>query len=176
MAERYLAEELSNELSEAQLFTELTALDGEIVRELEARRTFHTTIGDGHYYVKLHFGVGWAEILKNLLQGRAPVLGAGNEWQALKRLHDAGVPTMTGVAFVEQGSKKEDKWYELEQTAKTQTSRLGRSLQRKLDLDETQIRIDGDVHTEVNPNCDCKYSGVAVISFPQVSGFNLQRV
>ena len=78
--------------------------------------------------------------------------------------------------FVEQGSKKEDKWYELEQKSKTQTSRLGRSLQRKLDLDETQIRIDGDVHTEVNPNCDCKYSGVAVISFPQVSGFNLQRV
>ena len=67
MAERYLAEELSNELSEAQLFTELTALDGEIVRELEARRTFHTTIGDGHYYVKLHFGVGWAEIQDILL-------------------------------------------------------------------------------------------------------------
>ena len=71
--------------------------------------------------------------------------------------------------FVEQGSKQEDKWYALEQNCKQQTSRLGRGIQRKLDLDETQIRVDGDVHTEVNPNCDCKYSGVAIISFPQVS-------
>ena len=78
--------------------------------------------------------------------------------------------------FVEQGSKKEDKWYELEQNAKQQTSRLGRSIQRKLDLDETQIRVDGDVRTEVNPNCDCKYSGVAIISFPQVRAPSLRSL
>jgi hypothetical protein len=71
--------------------------------------------------------------------------------------------------FVKQGSKQEDRWYEFEQKAKQHTSRLGRSIQRQLDLDETQIRVDGDVHTEVNPNCDCKYSGVAIISFPKLN-------
>lgn len=71
--------------------------------------------------------------------------------------------------FVEQYSKEEDRWYALEEKAKRHTSRLGRAIQRKLDLDETQIRVDGDVHTDVDPNCDCKYTGVAIISFPEVS-------
>ncbi|KAG7371868.1 hypothetical protein IV203_018010 [Nitzschia inconspicua] len=67
--------------------------------------------------------------------------------------------------FVEQDSKEEDRWHSLEEKAKQQTSRLGRNLQRRLDLDETQIRLDGDIHTEVDPNCNCKYTGMAVISF-----------
>jgi heptose I phosphotransferase len=54
--------------------------------------------------LKLHMGVGWREILKNLLALRWPVLGAGNEFAALARLNGAGVPTMTVAAFAEVGS------------------------------------------------------------------------
>jgi hypothetical protein len=35
--------------------------------------------------------VGWAEILKNLLSLRLPVLGAANEWRAIRRLAELGV-------------------------------------------------------------------------------------
>ncbi|WP_122748424.1 lipopolysaccharide core heptose(I) kinase RfaP, partial [Pseudomonas viridiflava] len=39
---------------------------------------------------------------------KLPVLGAGLEWDAIHRLQELGVPTMTGVAFGEKGSNPAD--------------------------------------------------------------------
>lgn len=85
-------------------FQAVEALQGEVFRELEARRTLRTEIGDRGYFVKIHRGVGWAEILKNLFCLRLPVLGAGNEWRAIEQLEQAGVDTMRGIAFGQRGS------------------------------------------------------------------------
>jgi hypothetical protein len=86
----------------------------------------------------------------------------GRQWKTIQL-------DFTSAGYLEQDSKEEDRWLRLEKKAKEQTSRLGRQLQRRLALDETQIRVDGDVHTEVDVSCDCKYTGVAIISFPKVS-------
>jgi heptose I phosphotransferase len=72
--------------------------------QLEGRRTLRTEIAGRGYYAKIHRGIGWGEIFKNLLSGRLPVLGAGNEWRALERLAALGVDTMRAVAFGERGS------------------------------------------------------------------------
>ena len=85
-------------------FVAVEALKGEVFRELEARRTLRTEAGGRAFFVKIHRGVGWGEILKNLLSGRLPVLGAANEWQAINRLASLGVDTMHGVAFGQRGS------------------------------------------------------------------------
>ncbi len=85
-------------------FAAVEALQGEVLRALEGRRTLRTEIAGRGYYVKIHRGIGWGEIFKNLLSGRLPVLGAGNEWRALKRLAVLGVDTMRAVAFGESGS------------------------------------------------------------------------
>ncbi|MBS7662264.1 lipopolysaccharide core heptose(I) kinase RfaP [Pseudomonas lalucatii] len=84
-------------------FAEVEALQGQVYRELEGRRTLRTEIEGRGYFVKIHRGIGWGEILKNLLSAKLPVLGAGQEWRALERLHQAGVPTMTAVAYGERG-------------------------------------------------------------------------
>jgi len=84
-------------------FAEVERLAGRVYRALEGRRTLRTEVNGRGYFVKIHHGVGWREILKNLATGKAPVLGAGNEWRALQRLHDAGVATMRAVAFGERG-------------------------------------------------------------------------
>ena len=68
------------------------------IRELEARRTLRTEVDGKGYFVKIHRGIGWAEIAKNLLTAKLPVLGAGQEWKAIQRLRQAGVPSMTAVA------------------------------------------------------------------------------
>lgn len=78
-------------------------LQGEVFRELEGRRTLRIEVAGQGYFVKIHRGVGWKEIVKNLLLLRLPVLGARNEWRALERLHQAGVPTMTAVGMGESG-------------------------------------------------------------------------
>jgi heptose I phosphotransferase len=85
-------------------FVAVEALRGEVFRELEARRTLRTEIDGRGYFVKIHRGVGWAEILKNLVTLRLPILGAGNEWRAIKRLTELGVATMRAVAFGQRGT------------------------------------------------------------------------
>ena len=80
-------------------FVAVEALEGQVLRALEGRRTFRTEVGGRGYYVKIHRGIGWGEIVKNLLSARLPVLGAGNEWLALQRLAELGVDTMHPVAF-----------------------------------------------------------------------------
>ncbi|SDV06584.1 heptose I phosphotransferase [Pseudomonas mucidolens] len=89
-------------------FAEVEKLDGQVYRELDARRTLRTEV-DGHgFFVKIHRGIGWAEILKNLITAKLPVLGAGQEWLAIQRLQAVGVPTMTAVAYGEKGSNPAD--------------------------------------------------------------------
>lgn len=85
-------------------FVAAEALQGQVLRELEGRRTLRTEISGRGYFVKIHRGVGWREILKNLMSARLPVLGAGNEWRALQRLHALGIDTMQAVAFGERGA------------------------------------------------------------------------
>jgi len=89
-------------------FVEVEALQGQVYRELEARRTLRTEVDGRGYFVKIHRGIGWGEIVKNLVTAKLPVLGAGQEWQAIERLHAVGVPTMTAVAYGERNSNPAD--------------------------------------------------------------------
>lgn len=85
-------------------FDAVEQLQGQVYRELDGRRTLRTEVQGRGYFVKIHRGIGWGEILKNLVTAKLPVLGAGQEWRAIERLHEVGVPTMTAVAYGERGS------------------------------------------------------------------------
>ncbi|HNS21163.1 MAG TPA: lipopolysaccharide core heptose(I) kinase RfaP [Sedimentisphaerales bacterium] len=80
-------------------FEQIETLQGDVLRAIKNRRTLRFCLNGRGYYIKIHHGVGWVEIVKNLLQGKVPVLGASNEWAALNRLQELGVETMTPVAF-----------------------------------------------------------------------------
>jgi heptose I phosphotransferase len=84
-------------------FAKVEALQGQVLREVEGRRTLRTEIDGRGYFAKIHRGVGWREIFKNLICLRLPVLGARNEWQAIERLEQLGIDTMRMVAFGERG-------------------------------------------------------------------------
>lgn len=85
-------------------FAAVDALEGEVFRERDGRRTFRTEIDGRGYFVKIHHGIGWGEIFKNLASGRAPILGAANEWLAIHRLEALGIDTMRAVAFGQRGA------------------------------------------------------------------------
>ena len=84
-------------------FDYIMQLDGELFRDMDNRRTMRFSLKGKRYFLKAHYGVGWGEIIKNLLQLRLPVLGARNEWLAIQRLESLGVETMTLVGFGERG-------------------------------------------------------------------------
>lgn len=75
-------------------FIEAEQLQGEIFRALEARKTLRFSLLDKSYFIKIHRGVGWFEIIENLIRLRLPVLGAENEYLAIKKLEQLNIDTM----------------------------------------------------------------------------------
>lgn len=101
----YLRDDLKNLFSERSV-TEFLAIDGETIKqEVASRRTYRFERDGRAFFIKAHFGVGWREIFKNLLLLKRPVLGAENEWRAIKRFAqpEVGIETMSLAAYGKQG-------------------------------------------------------------------------
>lgn len=73
-------------------------LEGDVFRRTRDRKTLRFEHAGRGYFIKIHYGVGWKEIAKNLLQLKLPVLDAGNEWRAVHLLKSLGIATMDAVA------------------------------------------------------------------------------
>ena len=76
---------------------------GEIARLHKNRRTYRLIFLGDPIFVKTHQGIGWREIIKNVLVGKMPIFGAKNEWQALKRLQELNIPSLEAVAYGAKG-------------------------------------------------------------------------
>ncbi len=101
--ELYLREEFRQLWQGCDPFKMVEAITGKVYRELDGRRTLRFELQGRGYFLKLHRGVGWGEIIKNLLQLRLPILGARNEKLAVEALQAAGVGTMSVAAFGQRG-------------------------------------------------------------------------
>jgi len=99
-----LAEPFKRLWAQRDAFEAVEALQGEVYRELEGRRTLRTEVEGKGYFGKLHRGICLCWIFKSLVTAKLPVRGAGQEWRAIQGLHEVGVPTMTAVAYGERGS------------------------------------------------------------------------
>ena len=126
MTVQYIGPEVAKWFSPVELFQQIDELEGELFREVAQRRTIKVNLGSKNYFAKIHYGVGWWEIIKNLLQCRFPVLGARNEWLAIKVLRDAGVPTMEVALFCESGKNP----------ARKRSAILTRSLEDRITLED----------------------------------------
>lgn len=104
MGEVYLREDFARRWQHVDPFVELERLATPPVRAVAQRRTFRFELDGRGYYAKVHHGVGWPEIFKNLLMGKAPVLDASNEFRAVQHLTDVGIATLRVAAFGTQGT------------------------------------------------------------------------
>ena len=95
----YLRQYFADSLKDNVRFDDLMSIAGEVYREAPGRRTVKFERGNKSYFIKTHTGVGWQEILKNLLYLRAPVVGALNEWHGVHRLTDLEIDTMTVAGY-----------------------------------------------------------------------------
>lgn len=89
--------------SNEPLFDQLMALQGEVFRAHKKRTTQRIQLGTRYFYIKQHRGVGWGEIFKCLLQGRKPILGAQNEWQAIQALQTVGIAVPRVYGYGKRG-------------------------------------------------------------------------
>ena len=99
-----LAPEIATHLGDGlSAFDRIFALTGRLFRHVEGRQTLQVEIGGETYFLKRHHGYGWKRIIRSLLAGRWPVLSARNEFEAIRRLNDVGIPSVEVVGFGERG-------------------------------------------------------------------------
>ena len=99
----YLRPDLAVHWSEIDAFEMARQQQGKIFRSKEGRRTLQFELGSKPYFLKLHEGVGWGEIIKNLVQLRLPIVGAKNEWEAIRFLEKHQLDTMKIAGYGQQG-------------------------------------------------------------------------
>lgn len=100
----YVREELHPLFTTEHTVRDFMNIDGEVVKHVvKSRRITRFDRHGRQFYMKCHYGVGWVEILKNLLTLRLPVTGARNEWLALKTLQQIGIDSMEVAAFGSEG-------------------------------------------------------------------------
>lgn len=91
-------------------FQQAFSVEGEVFRNIKNRKTMRFSAGGGFYFIKIHRPTGWGEILKNLFMFKMPVLGAENEYKAIRLLESLNVPAMEIAAYGKRGilpSRKE---------------------------------------------------------------------
>lgn len=98
-----LRTDLQAEFAGDSAFDRLLRLEGKVYRHVAGRRTVRFELAGRSYFLKAHAGVGWREIVKNLLQGRLPVLGAANEKEAIEALQRLGIETMSIAGYGVRG-------------------------------------------------------------------------
>lgn len=88
---------------EERSFDGMMAIDGQVHRAKEGRRTVSFRRGGRDFFIKQHRGIGWGAILRELVELRKPVLGARDEYAALAALAQAGIGAPVPVAFGQRG-------------------------------------------------------------------------
>jgi hypothetical protein len=95
---------LQEKFSGEDAFDQIFATEGKIYRNFKGRKTLRFEHAGKGYFLKIHPGVGWGEIIKSLLSLRAPVLGAKDERDAILALERINVQTMTIAGYGSRGS------------------------------------------------------------------------
>ncbi|MFM1955777.1 MAG: hypothetical protein RIR20_597 [Pseudomonadota bacterium] len=90
-------------LKAGNVFSAIMTMQGRVFRSVKGRKTLQIELSGNRYFIKQHFGVGWAEILKNLIVFRKPIIGAKTEKEAIEALDQIGIATTPLVGFGEQG-------------------------------------------------------------------------
>lgn len=99
-----LSAEMRDKFPGANAFDQVMALEGDVYRAKEGRRTLLFKHGGREYFAKIHHGIGWGEIWKNLSSFRLPVTDASNEWKAVRLLEKENVATVKIVGKGMRGS------------------------------------------------------------------------
>lgn len=95
--------EIKQSLNGEDAFTAMMHLSGKVFRDVRGRKTMQVNLHKKSYFIKQHFGVGWHEIIKNLLSFKKPILDAMTEVNAIKKLVEIGIATTPLVAYGQRG-------------------------------------------------------------------------
>lgn len=100
----HLEPRVADTLPREQTFEHVMRLQGEAIRAKEGRHTYRIQLGERAYFIKIHHGIGWSEIIKELLSLRLPIVSALNEKKAIDFLHARNITTVTLAGYGQRGN------------------------------------------------------------------------
>ena len=95
--------ELKDSWINKDVFSHVTSLQGDLFRQVENRLTKRIRLNGKNYFIKIHQGVGLAEVFKNWATLRQPIWGAKQELQAAIRLQQLGIDSIKPLVFGQRG-------------------------------------------------------------------------
>jgi heptose I phosphotransferase len=98
----YIAPNFMDIFSKKSSFNFFMSLSGIEYRNVAGRQTLQVKMGKGSFFIKKHLGITYKEIFKNLISFKLPIIGAKNEWLAIKKLNTLDISTTPWVAFGEE--------------------------------------------------------------------------
>lgn len=101
----YVADEVRNILPDdrSACLEKVFSFEGKEYRLIKDRKTIEVSFNNKEYFIKTHAGVGWHEIIKNLCFFRPAVLGAKNEFKALRYMAKKLIDVPKLVAYASKG-------------------------------------------------------------------------
>lgn len=81
----------------------ILSLEGKVYRQVKSRKTISVTISGKNYFIKMHRGIGWKEIFKNILTFKSATLGAKQEYKAIIEMKKAGILVPQVCAYATDG-------------------------------------------------------------------------
>jgi heptose I phosphotransferase len=99
----FLDKNIKDLFSKGDVYEIAKNIEGKIYRETANRITKEFTHKGINYFVKYHGGIGWKEILKNLLKLTLPTISANREWKAILRLNKLNISCPEAVAICSRG-------------------------------------------------------------------------
>ncbi|HEC13841.1 MAG TPA: lipopolysaccharide core heptose(I) kinase RfaP [Acidiferrobacteraceae bacterium] len=125
MTKFYVPPKAKKLFPECRSVIDFLAIKGKVIKSSPRRCVLRVERGGQELFIKIHEGVGWREIFKNLFNLRLPIVSAQTEYTAIRRLEALGVATMPVVAWGVQG------W----NPARRRSFIVTRSLERTVDLE-----------------------------------------
>ena len=98
-SQAFLREDVQPVFADGDLLDQAFDLTGEPYRDVAGRRTLRVNLINQFFFVKLHYGVGWGEVVKNWLQFKRPVVGAENEYVVCRALAEVGIRAPVVAAY-----------------------------------------------------------------------------
>lgn len=100
----YLDKDIEKYWAGKDPFREVDLIEGEVFRLVKNRRTLRFNMAGKSYFAKIHHGVGWKEIFKNIFMFKKPVISVQNEYLAIKKIERLDIATMEIAAYGKRGN------------------------------------------------------------------------
>lgn len=102
----FLDQDLAQHLSSDKkiCMRQIFALEGKVYRQVAGRKTIFMHLYGKDYFIKMHYGVGWYEILKNSVVLKSVALGAQQEYKAIRAMQDAKILVPEVCAYATSGT------------------------------------------------------------------------